>query len=398
MPNLRPMIRLVLAALLLILTSGATAGPAALPWRFRTLEVRVVDEAGHRAAGVEVALLGLERDAISASRESAEQEKTAKEKYQGWSFTTGRDGSFTARFGQFRQYDYEEATGKLVPGYGEFYFVAEKKGSAGAVSPLISNQPKEEAKRSEAQWSRRDGGEGEEWRHDRYRPYVLQNQPAEKKEALVLEMRGGLRIAGQLTDSAGHPLAGVMLELWHDLHADTHTGRGGEIFWKQETTDSAGRFAFQHVFPNTFYLGLGEGSEEALYWTRTRVRHRWVEGRADEITPEFGEDSISLLLIATRQSPYHYQGRVRDTAGHPLAGARVSVHASLHSPERTFEDGHNYYSETRTKEDGSYDLGADSPFVRSFRVEAAGFQDRWEYGEDDDLYAPGEYNFQLERK
>jgi hypothetical protein len=374
---------------------GASARTTA-KWRFRTIRIRVVDEDGRRAAGAKVQLRGMDRDAIGALSERETSKLGLLEqarKYQGWDFTTDRNGEFIARFGKFREYDYAQATGIEAPGFGEFYFVAEKEGSAGAVSPMIANYSREEAQFHQDENDRY--GEYCEWMHEDYRRHVL-NDRSEPGEVLVLRFQRGLVLSGQVIDLQEKPVPGATIRLFHDLHADTHTGYGGEIFERTMTTDDAGQFQFAHVYNNTFYLDLD--LDRAGYWIRTRVRQRWVDGSADEITPRKNESSIQLLLIEVDESPYRYRGRVTDEQGQPIAGAKVSVYASLHSPSRTFEDDHGHHSDARTGADGTYDLGADSPYVRYFTVEAAGFENGGESGDDDDLYSPGRYDFTLKRK
>ena len=387
-------ISLVIIVCLAAAFEHAASARTTAKWRFRSLHVRVLDKDRRRVAGAKVQLRGLDRDAIGtlSERETSKLGLFEKaRKYQGWDFTADRSGEFTARFGKFREYDYAHATGIEAPGFGEFYFVAEKEGSAGAVSSMIANYSKEEAQFHQDEDNRY--GEYCEWMHEDYRRLVLDDR-SERDEGLVLRFQRGLALSGQVIDSQEKPIPGATIRLFHDLHADTHTGYGGEIFERTMTTDGAGRFQFAHVYPNTFYLDL----DRAGYWIRTRVRRRWVEGRADEITPREDESLIELLLIAADESPYRYRGRVTDEQGRPIAGAKVSVYASLHSPSRTFEDDHDHHIAARTGADGVYDLGADSPYVRYFTIEADGFENGDESGDDDDLYSPGRYDFTLKRK
>ncbi|MEO6870873.1 MAG: hypothetical protein ABI233_01485 [Chthoniobacterales bacterium] len=111
-------------------------------------------------------------------------------RYQGWSYTTDRNGEFTARFSQFWEYGYARATGIEAPGYGQFYFVASKESSAGAVSPSIEKYSPEEKKLYAIEASN-SYGEGDEWRHDEFHPVFMQHG---EQEALVLEFKHGLAL------------------------------------------------------------------------------------------------------------------------------------------------------------------------------------------------------------
>ncbi len=370
------------------------SGRSVVHWKFRTMRVRVVDENGKCLPGAKVQLRGLDQDAIGAmsNRETSKLGQREKaRKYQGWEFAADDHGEFTARFGRFREYDCAQATGVERPGFGEFYFVAEKENSAGAVGPMIGNYSREETAFHKGEDDRY--GEYSEWLHDGYNRRILDDRRSQG-ETLILRFQRGLDLSGRLINEQEQPIPGAALRLFHDLHADTHTGHGAEIFERTVTTNASGRFLFRHVYPNTFYLDFdGPG-----YWIRTRVRRRWADGMADEITPQEDESSLDLLLIAAPGSPYHYQGRVTDQQGQPITGAKVSVHASLHSPSRTFEDDHDHSCGARTGPNGAYDLGADSPFVHSFTVEAPNFENKEESGDEDDFYSPGRYDFVMKRE
>jgi hypothetical protein len=197
---------------------------------------------------------------------------------------------------------------------------------------------------------------------------------------------------------------GKEVNVFLDLHADTHTGHGGEIFEQQATTDRAGRFHFRHVFPNTFYVELPDHSRGAPYWIKTRVRKRWVDRIEDEITPRQDEreardyeKAIDLLLIVAHEPPYRYFGHVTDPQGRGVANAKVEIRCSLHHPERTFEDYHDYWFHTKADRNGSYSLRVGSRFVNAIWV-TAGQNTGSDGAEEGELMAPGRYDITVRPK
>lgn len=376
---------------LLLLIAFTARGEDA--WREITFCVR--DEENRTASGVTVIVRGLDRDALGADTDGPDSGK-----HRGWTYRTGTTGRFTARFGKFRQYDHEQATGLVEPGYGHFYFVVEKENSAGGVSPEILNLNEEEM--AEREKHKDDPvsppGEGEEWKDE----FVLTNEkPAEPVEILL---KRGLELTGQMVDTAGRPVRGEEVNVFNDLHADSHTGRGGEIFEQQTHTDRAGRFHFHHVYPNVFYVQLLNRSEGPPYWIKTRVRDRWVDRVEDEITPrqdewkpENYEKAIDMRIIVAREPPYRYFGRITDAKGEPVPGAKVQIRCSLHEPERTFEDDHDFWWTTKTDRDGRYSVRVGSRFVNAIWV-TAGKLTGTDNAREGELMAPGRYDIAVRPK
>ena len=358
-----------------------------------------MDEEGLSVSGVEVQLRGLGRDAFGVNPDEGKSDN-----YRGWKFTTNSSGLFTARFGQFRQYDHQQATQLIEPGYGHFYFVARQEGTAGGVSCEVLNLDDEELalrkKRENAESV--SPQEGDEWVRGAFPPYVLSGKREGKPLEIVLKR--GLDLTGRILDTAGKPVRGEEVSVFLDLHAGSHTGHGGEIFEKQIETDRAGRFHFSHIYPNTFYVELRDHSRGAPYWIRTRVRDRWVDKIEDEITPRTdewdernNEKAIDLLLIVAREEPYRYFGRVTDSHGRGVAGAKVGIRCSLHDPERTFEDDHDYWWQTKTDRNGNYSLRVGSRFVNAIWV-AAGSDTGNDGANEGELMAPGRYDITVRPK
>ena len=374
---------------------------------YRDLTFQVIDEQERPVAELEVSLRGRGRDTITALLDKKYYEERG-DKYEGWTFHTDAQGKFTARFGKFQLYEHEKATHVVAPGYGSFHLIVEKEGYAGGVSRRILNLNDED--RGAYKPREYAGGlplPGEEWDGDEY---VLNDQPAAAPLQIVL--RKGMEVSGQLVDPESRPIARETLYLQNDLGAGTHTGRGGEIFERSAKTDRQGRFRFHNVYPNMFYLALeseDDANDHSLYWIKTRIRDRWVDGIADAIWPHTHELDLPLVIEAARKPPCRYFGKVSDEKGRPIAGATVRIQVSLHGPteRQDFEDGHSHLSQTQTRKDGSFEVRAAAPYVNWFEITAPEFE-RTMYEEDGEieglgLYeevpcAPGRYDFIMKRK
>jgi uncharacterized GH25 family protein len=382
--------------------------------QFKELPVQVVDEGGFPVVGIRIELRGLERDAVHGSLLTPETVYDHEHNYEGWTFTTDSEGSFIARLGRFKSYEHEKIAGVFAPGFGEFYFVTEMKARyAGGVSPRILNIDPELREFYRRDPERRyDIHIGEEWLgYDGERTRVFDENTPDDSSPLTIVLRHGINVFGQLVNSKNRPIKGETVSVWTDLGADTHTGRGGEIFCQSVETDRTGRFQFHNVFPNLFYLELGgedSSTDDALYWIRTRVRQRWIDGIADAIWPHIDETEVPIVIVADNEPPFRYGGQVTDDDGKPIKGATVRIQASLHGcgGRTDFEDDHDHHSQARTNAKGRYDVPAAAPFVNWFEISAPGFKTEY-YGEDGEirgvgLYeevpcAPGRYDFVLRR-
>jgi hypothetical protein len=345
--------------------------------QFRSVEAQVLDVRGKPAAHVEVFLRGLERDAMGINALDAGSESAP-----GWRFVTDSRGRFTARFGMFSSIEHESETHEVLPGWGTFYFVATQPGTAGAVSPRMENYS------GKANDWRPDRRERDEWSWGR--TIRLRNG----QTRVSMQFQSGLRVAGRVIDRRGHPVGGLEVSVTHDLHVRSHTGFGGEIFAHAAFSDAAGRFSFERVYPARFDLGLLSRKPE-VFWVKTKVRRQWSGERVDEIAPRAGERSIAVEIVAAREIPYRYFGRVTDGAKKPVSGAKVVIGVSLHRTPGTFGDEHTFL-DGQTDEDGRYEIAATSPFARFIRAEAPGFKDaERDFEERGHLAPPGEYDLAL---
>lgn len=367
----------LLAAYLGAATAFAAAdGDGAV--QFRSVEAQVLDVRGKPAAHVQVFLTGLERDAMGINLVDAGSEPAP----DGWRFITDARGRFTARFGKFRSIDHENETHEALPGWGTFYFVATQPGTAGAVSPRIENYS------GKADDGRPDWRDRDEW--SRGRTIRLRSE----KTRVSMQFQKGLRVTGRVIDGQGQPMVGAAVSVAHDLHVWSHTGYGGEIFAQSAFSDGDGRFSFERVYPARFDLCLAGGKPE-VFWVKTKVRRRWIAETVDEIVPRAGERSISVEIMAAREIPYRYFGRITDGAKQPVSGAKVVIGVSLHRTPKTFEDEHTFLH-GQTDEDGRYEIPATSPFARFIQVNAPGFKEaERDFEERGPLAPPGGYDLTL---
>lgn len=346
--------------------------------KFRGVSVRVVDEEGVAVSGVRVALVGTDRDALGSLLDDA----GGKDELAAWRFVANAQGRCAAQFGCFRTADSEKLAGRWTPGWGRFYFVAESGGRR-AVSMCVINLPAADRHVTE-------GDTDDEWA--RRGVVRLTDAPVE----LTLRLMRGLRVTGRVIDPGGRPVRGFVISLSNDLHAGSHTGYGGKIFPAEAVSDGEGRFVFEHVYPNTFYLGPAPHEERTPVWVRTRVRGRWAEAVVDMITPRRGEKAIALTLGVSPKLPFRYFGRVADETGKPVAGAKMTFGISRHRTVRTHADNHTFLPAT-TDEGGRFEILTASPYIRFVRVSAPGFAD-FEGDYEDRMRAPGKWDFTLRRR
>ena len=378
----------------LALTAPSPAATAE-PVTYREIAARVVDEAKQPVAHLPVRLMAVSRDSMWSMGSSEEMQRKAR----GWEFTTDADGRFTARFGKFLFGEHEQATDLIEPGYGHFYFVVEEEeGYAGGVSEEVLNlndeelasRKEEDARDCPPQISR----EVDPHFHSGVR--VLTDAPL--GESLEIMLKRGLDVTGQMIDPQGKPLAREEVTVLTDMGADTHTGWGGEIFEQMVETDRAGRFVFHHVYPAVFTLQTINRGSTRPYWIRTRVRSRWVDKAEDVITPKEDETLIPVVIVASREPTYRYFGRLTDERGHGIAGAQVEVRCSMHEPELTYSDDHDMWWKTKTDRDGDYSVLVGYRFANAIWITAEGTQGGGESPQDNELYAPGRYDFTLKRE
>ncbi len=362
---------------------------AAEPWEFRTVEGRVLDEEDRPVAGITVYLVGLGRDAVGKMADEIKGKEdlgTPNDQIEpAWKFVTDKEGRFTARFGNFRSFDYWNATHQSVPGWGGFHFVTWREGYAGGVSPYLQN---EGADRSELEHLVK--GYADEWRRGEFQPVNLAQQPVN----VVIRLKRGITLHGQVVSAKGDPLPGQEVSFYNDLHAWTHTGYGDEILGRNATTDEEGNYRIEHCYPNAFYLRLSS-STRPRYWFKTRIgRGAWVEDRVDEIEPREREKKLRVDFMTLHKPPYRYYGRVSGWTGNGIPNAKVTFGVSTHWPIRTWGDDHHFESVV-TNEDGVYEIRLESQYVRFISVTAPGHATKERGEENTEALPPGKYDFRL---
>lgn len=383
----------VLAVILFAPALFADVGPAAPASAvYREVTGRVFDEAGRPVAGQKVSVMATDRGSIGAVNNSEDEAKA-----RGWDFITDANGRFTARFGKFNLHEHKAATGLIEPGFGHFYFTVDKEGFAGGFSEELLNLSEEERAWRDSQERPTSAVKEKTKESDEHvRPGIRTLADGLDPRPVEIVLKRGISVTGELVDLAGKPIAGEKITATTDLGADTHTGHVGEVVTQTAETNGAGHFHFEHVYPDTFTLQTREGSEPP-FWIRTRLRGRWFDKPEDVITPHRGEKSIHIRIVASRTPIFRYFGRVTDAHGRPIADAEVQVHCSMHDPELTYEDGHNYDWRAKTNRDGRYVVRTGYPFADALTIDkdgTRGWADYWEY---DDLHPPGRYDIKLER-
>lgn len=347
-----------------VLPAGEKPGGAE---NFREVRGLVLGMDGRPAADRTVHLVGLSRGAQHFPSEPTRE--------AGWDFRTDAEGRFTAKLGGFRAAEKDDGR----PGWGIYALVVDPEGrEAGAVSPKILNFEANGAEAGADEWGS---------------PVAL--PPAGLD--LTLRIQKGVTLIGRVLDYSDptKPLANVTVETYNDLHADTHTGRGGEIYRRRATTDENGQFAIAQIYPGAFSVAVGEDGE--VSWLRTLQNGKWVDDVLDTITLSPDGEVGRLEIQAAARPLFRYFGKVADKSGKPVAGAKVTYGVSYRREPQTWEDYHSYRS-TESKRDGTYEIFLATPWIRGMDAEAQGYQrvDRWK--DDDSSYAPGEYGFELELK
>ncbi len=343
----------------------------------RVIRGVVLNVDGSPAAGRQVSLVGLSRGAMRIDMEERGLE--------GWDFTTDKDGAFMASLDGAGRRDLKDTR----PGPGNYVFIVLPSDSdAGAVSPHLLNYDERPS------WY---GEESKDWGR-----YLL--VPPSGMD-LRLQIMKGVTLKGRVVkySEGKEPMAGLGVNTFHDLYAETHTGYGGEIFLHSAVTDAQGNFEIFHIYPSKFFVSLcwdygNRGGTWDATWLKTKTGDgRWRFDAVDGQAPQAGREVVQMEIMAAEKPMFRYSGRVKDVSGGPVAGAEVTFGMSYHKAPRTWADFHHYES-TVTKPDGSYEIFLPTPWVLGMDVKTAGYEraDRWD-PDYNPSYTPGAYNFLLKR-
>ncbi len=378
---------LIAAALLTSAAPAQQAPPSSFPSNptFRSIHVQVLGLGGDPTPRRQAHLIGLSRGSFRPDDDNRN--------LTHWDFITDAKGRFSVQLGEFNTRQDPEQR----PGWGTYALIVDGDGKdGGAVSnEFIASIKKRDTEPLPPDW---------EWGSMLF-------VPPEGME-LVLKVKKGLELKGHLWDVANprRPLAGISIHTNNDLHADSHTGHGGEIFNQSTVTDPDGAFTISHIYPVKFYIGVGqpygfrsEGISKIPknppgYWLKTKSDGLWKNDVLDEVTPKEKEDIVYLEMLGTAQPSFEYSGRILDNQNQPIAGAKVSFGLSYHPQVATYEDDHSFPNAS-TDSQGNYSLMLGTPWVRGVAVEAEGYArfDRWTKGDSPSI-GPGKYDFTLHRK
>ena len=157
---------------------------------------------------------------------------------------------------------------------------------------------------------------------------ALELVPGESLVDVVLRLRLGARITGEVFDAEGKPQAGQNVNCASGAMAAMAFGFGAE---RSSASDGAGRFAFEHVTPGKVTVTAtpseeelmarfqgGEGDEQAMLAMLSAMRSASVE------VVDGGEAHV--VLGAKPKLPVRVHGRVSE-AGSPLAEKQVFAFA-----------------------------------------------------------------------
>ncbi len=186
--------------------------------------------------------------------------------------------------------------------------------------------------------------------------------PGAAVEGVIVALRNGGRIVGDVFDESGEPMVGRQVTLGMAFWA---MGMGGS---EGETTDAAGHFVFTHVDPGRYAVTLAPPQEDVLKLVNG------MNGAGDEaamidmmsnvitenVTVVEGQDSF-VRLGAEPKVPVHVHGDVIE-AGEPVESGMVFAitegHALLQGMKMSkIEEGHYEFTVDRP---GAYTFGVQS--------------------------------------
>lgn len=176
--------------------------------------------------------------------------------------------------------------------------------------------------------------------------------------SIKLKRRKPVRVVGTVTDMGGLPVAGRKIGLYHNLHAQTHTGRGGEIMEQFAETGPDGLFSFRSVYPARFCLTV----DGPACWLRTYVEGELVDDCVDEVDPAEGVEETSVGIQLGLEHRFRFYVRVSDKSGNGIPDAEIVFGVSGHKEDRTWADSHRF-ERAKTGPDGAYELRTGTPWI-----------------------------------
>ena len=206
--------------------------------------------------------------------------------------------------------------------------------------------------------------DAEDWAPSEPQPILA--PPGETLADLVVQLRVGATITGEVYDANGEPDAGVTVAAGQNQFG--MFGMGGD---EGVQTDSAGTFRIEHVAPGKVTvtampnedqlldeLENGDGDEQAM------MMNVFGQMRMESVEVADGEE-VHVVLGAKTKDPVRVTGRVTES-GEPIADATVLV----------IEEGGSFMQGMKmgkTDASGAYEVTVDRPGAFVFNVSSEGF-------------------------
>lgn len=341
-----------------------------------TIQIQVKGPSNLDMKNVSIDLLGMSRPILEVM-------KTTQPDAQGLA-------SFT-----FLDVDWETASANPEPTacQGLWHITATASGTAGAVSPILY---------LDTETPSFDDATNE-WGEKFQKPLNLRDL-ATKKQPLMLTLEQGKTFKGKILTSDQKPCVGAKISIFMDLHGDSHTGKGREIFPLEATTDQQGMFTFSQVYPNTIYIGEITPSEKegqsSLFWKTTRVGGKTFEYPENTLPLASQTPDLDMTLILSKDR-YLYSGTVQTKDGKPVAEAGLNMSVAYHPDARDFIDSHTFV-DGKTDAQGKFTMETDAPFVNTLTITKEGFKEVSLDNENASpawsLLKPGSHTFTLEKE
>ncbi|MAB78093.1 MAG: hypothetical protein CMJ89_01960 [Planctomycetes bacterium] len=194
---------------------------------------------------------------------------------------------------------------------------------------------------------------------------ALELAPSESRNDLVLQLRMGARITGEVFDAEGEPIAGQNVTAGK---ATNGPFPGGE---HSVRADAAGRFFFEHVEPGKIVVTAMPSQEEILEKVSENQDPAAMlsvfSGMVSETVEVVDGGEAHVTLGQKAKDPVRVYGRVTE-AGSPVDEAMVMV---LNDGEGSMMEG---MKATRTDANGNYETDVDRPGSYVVTVQAEGLE------------------------
>ncbi len=260
-------------------------------------------------------------------------------------------------------------SGRVVDPAGQAVAEATVTASSGAVGPWNREERSGQSDASGAFLLEKVPGssasvvaEHEDWAASP--PQALELAPGETSSGIVLQLRVGGRITGQVFDAEGEPRA----------RQNVTCGIGGFGFDGEDTTltDASGKFAFEHVTPGKVTVSALPSEEQLFELMSTAEDETAFVGLFSQMSTATVEvadgQEVHVILGAKPRVPVRVHGRVRE-AGEPLPESGIFAIAEGGALLQGMKVA-------RTDADGRYDVVLDRPGDYVFTVDAEGLDGR----------------------